>query len=81
MIKRLIRWLARKEIDQAQTRGRVFSDVAHAREDALERELVYMRGVNAALEQVEAAVRVRMGGADDAVKLEDVAAAKRGMLH
>jgi hypothetical protein len=85
MIHRLLCWLMRKDLAHARAEGRVFSDLQHAKDLGMEIKIAYLRGLrdgaDEAFASIERCVAERMGGGQDLVMPEDIARAKRGMLH
>jgi len=81
MIRRVLRWLARREIEAEVQWERAQCVVAIR----MHKELAYAQGkldgTNAAFQVVEEAMRERMGGGEDAWSAADLERAKRGLLH
>ena len=81
MIRRVLRWLARREIE-AEVQWERAQCVAAIR---MHKELAYAQGkldgTNAAFQVVEEAMRERMAGGEDAWQAQDLAAARKRLVH
>ena len=85
MLRRLLRFLAAREIREAEAFVRALERVNCELAVRLHIQSAYLKGhqegVVDAMKEVEKQVRERMGGAQDLVTLEDIAAAKKGLIH
>ena len=83
--RRLIRYLARKEIDQAFEGGRLNFEMTSAPGVQLLMQQSYAKGETAGrqamYDHIASVVGARMSGAQDYVTPEDLALAKKGWLH
>lgn len=81
MIRKLIQWFARKEIDAAVLQERLFSSYAAV----ADRQAAYLRGhtegAEQALDALEKIVLARTGGRMEAATSEDINRAKKERVH
>lgn len=85
MIRRLIRWLARKEIQQAGEAGEVVGRLAGALVLRLETQTAYLKGYHEggdqAYDEIESAIHARTGGRAEVATIGDVEMAKKRRTH
>ncbi len=85
--RRLVRWLAREEMLTAEIAKQESARLAYTAtaQAELREKMAYAQGQMAGRQEmadcVLESVMQRMGGADDLVQPEDVATAKKAMLH
>jgi len=81
MIRRLLRFLARREIEAARRWAEIDRVVALTRAAQHGFLAGHHAGVEEAFSVVEAEVRARMGGAVDLPTEEDLKRARKGLVH
>lgn len=83
--KRLVRWLARDEIAQAYETGSAMTQALAMQQAEMLAQAAFARGQCAGRQEmydhISDQVTARTGGAPDFVMPEDLARAKKGLLH
>jgi signal transduction histidine kinase len=84
VIRKFLRWLCRQEIADACAEMAMQAVSAEAMREMREK-IAHLRGMTegsqAAFDAVEKAILERTGGLQDLVCMDDVARAKKGILH
>lgn len=83
--KRLVRWLARDEIAQAYETGSAMTQALAMQQSEMLAQAAYANGQCAGrhevMERLDAIVAARTAGFGDYISEDDLAKAKRGLVH
>lgn len=84
MMKRILRWLCRHQIAEACAPlliEKVTAELRHQVDAQVQYLNGYTKGSQETFDAIEKEVRGRLGGASDVITMEDVARAKKGVVH